>query len=196
MAGGRALDVVAVAASAGGLRALSRLLSGLPADFPAAVVVVQHLSPDHLSLMAEILRGRTALPVHQAGAGDRLLPGRVYIAPPDYHVLARPDGTLALWQGQRVHFVRPSASVLFESVAANWGAHAIAVVLTGTGGDGAEGVTAIKLAGGTVIVQDEATSEYFGMPGAAIHTGNVDLVLPLDEIAGTLNRLLRPGALA
>jgi two-component system, chemotaxis family, protein-glutamate methylesterase/glutaminase len=189
-------DIVAIASSAGGLRALSHLLAALPPEFPAALVAVQHLQPLHVSTMAEILRARIALPVHQARDGDRLTTGKVLIAPPDYHVVAQPDGTLALSHGERVHFSRPSASVLFKSVAACWGSHAIAVVLTGAGRDGVEGVTAIKHAGGTVIAQDEASSEVFGMPAAAILTGNVDLILPLDEIAGTLVRLLRPGALA
>ena len=94
-----------------------------------------------------------------------------------------PDGTLSLTQSKLVHFLRPSADLLFESVAASYGERAIAVVLTGTGSDGAMGVQAIKKMGGTVIAQDEAIAEFFGMPSAAIHSGRVDFVLPLDEIA-------------
>ena len=183
-------DVVALAASAGGLTALSGVLSGLPSDFPAAIVIVQHLDPRHRSLMADILSRRTPLLVRQAAEGAHLTPAMAYIAPPDRHLLVNPDGTLSLSQSELVHFVRPSADLLFESVAASYKDRAIAVVLSGTGSDGAMGVQAIKKMGGTVIVQDEKTSEFFGMPGAAIHTGNTDFILPLDEIAHALITLV------
>src|SRR5438477_12809936 len=147
-------DVVALAASAGGLTALSRVLAALPADFPATLVVVQHLDPRHRSLMADILSRRTPLRVKQAEEGDPLRPATVYIAPPNRHLLVNPDGTLSLSQSELVHFVRPSADLLFESVAASFKDRAIAVVLTGTGSDGSMGVKAIKKMDGTVIVQD------------------------------------------
>jgi two-component system chemotaxis response regulator CheB len=183
-------DVVALAASAGGLAALSQVLAGLPADFPAAIVIVQHLDPRHRSLMADILSRRTHLIVKQAEEGDRLQPGIVFIAPPDRHLLVNQDGSLSLSQSELVHFVRPSADLLFESIAASYKESAIAVVLTGTGSDGAMGVQAIKKMGGTVIVQDRQSAEFFGMPGAAIQTGDVDFVLPLDEISPALVTLV------
>jgi two-component system, chemotaxis family, protein-glutamate methylesterase/glutaminase len=186
-------DVVAVAASAGGLKALSDVLTALPADFPAAVVVVQHLDPRHRSLMADILSRRTALEVKQADEADRLRPGTVYIAPPNQHLLVNPDASLSLAQTKLVHFVRPSADLLFESVAATYKDRAIAVVLTGTGSDGTMGVQAIKKMGGTVIAQDEATSQFFGMPSSAIATGSVDFVLPLKEIPSALVTLVTTG---
>jgi two-component system chemotaxis response regulator CheB len=185
-----AFDVVAMAASAGGLGAIGQVLAGLPAVFPAAVVVVQHLDPRHRSLMAELLGRRTNLRVKQAQDGDWLIPATVYIAPPDRHLLLNPDGSLSLSQSELVHFVRPSADLLFESVAASYKNRAIAVVLTGTGSDGTMGVQAIKKMGGMVLAQDEGTSDFFGMPGAAIQTGNVDFILPLDEIPATLVRLV------
>ena len=188
-----AFDVVALAASAGGLTALSRVLTDLPADFPAALLVVQHLDPRHRSLMADILGRRTALRVKQAEEGDRFLPGTVYVAPPDRHLLVNPDGTLSLSRTELVHFVRPSADLLFESVAATSKQRAIAVVLTGTGVDGTMGVRAIKKMGGTVIVQNEQTSEFFGMPSAAIQTGCVNFILPLDEIPKALLALVVRG---
>ncbi len=191
-----AYDVVAVTASAGGLKALSQVLSALPADFPAAVVLVQHLDPRHRSLMADILSRRTPLLVKEAEQGDRVLPGTVFVAPPNRHLLADPDGSLSLSQTELVHFLRPSADLLFESVAACYRERAIAVVLTGTGSDGAMGVQAIKKMGGTVIAQDEATSEFHGMPGAAIATGSVDFVLPLKEIAPALVMLVTTGEAA
>lgn len=189
-----AFDVVAIASSAGGLSALSQVLSGLPKDFPAAIAVVQHLDPRHNSLLAHILSRRTVLRVKQAEEGDRLQAGSVYIAPPNRHLLINSDGTLSLTESKRVHFVRPSADLMFESAAASFKDRAIAVVLTGTGRDGAMGLQAIQKLGGTIIAQDEATSEFFGMPGAAIDTGSVDFVLPLGEISSALVRLVTMGA--
>jgi two-component system, chemotaxis family, protein-glutamate methylesterase/glutaminase len=185
-----AFDVVALAASAGGLKALSTVLAGLPASYPGALVIVQHLDPRHRSLMADILDRRTPLRVIQAVDGDRLCSGTTFIAPPDRHLLVNSDGTLSLTQSELVHFVRPSADLLFESLAASYKERAIAVVLTGTGSDGQMGVQAIKKMGGTVIVQDQESSEFFGMPGAAIKTGIVDFILPLDEIAPALITLM------
>jgi len=185
-----AFEIVALAASAGGLRALSEVLAALPGAFPASIVVVQHLDPRHRSLMAEILNRRTKLRVKEAQEGERLEIGTAYIAPPNRHLLVAPDRTLSLSQSELVHFVRPSADLLFESVAASFTKHAIAVVLSGTGSDGSMGVQAIKKMGGTVIAQDEKSSEFFGMPEAAIHTGSADFVLPLDEISAALITLV------
>jgi two-component system, chemotaxis family, protein-glutamate methylesterase/glutaminase len=186
----RPFEVVALAASAGGLKALSEVLAPIPADFRVPIVLVQHLDRSHRSLMAEILGRRTALEVRQAADGDRLHAGGVWVAPPDHHLLVNCDGTLSLTRTELVHFVRPSADLMFESMAAGYRDRSIAVVLTGTGVDGEMGVRAVKKMGGTVIVQDEATSEYFGMPGAAIKTGSVDLILPLSEIAPALIALV------
>ena len=191
-----AFDIVALAASAGGLRALSQVLAALPADFPAAIVVVQHLDPRHRSLMADILSRRTSLQVKEAKEGTRLSPGSAYIAPPNRHLLVNSDSTLSLSQSELVHFVRPSADLLFESVAASYKDRSIAVVLSGTGSDGSMGVKAIKKMGGTVIVQDEKTAEFFGMPGAAVQTGSVDFILPLDEIPSALVILVITGDVA
>jgi two-component system, chemotaxis family, protein-glutamate methylesterase/glutaminase len=190
---GAAFDVVAIAASAGGLTALSKVLAALPGNFPAAVAVVQHLDPRHQSLLAQILNKRTQLRVEEASEGGRLSPGTVCIAPPNRHLLVNSDGTLSLSQSELVHFVRPSADLLFESVAASYKQRAIATVLTGSGSDGNMGVKAIKKMGGTVIAQDEASAEFFGMPGAAIQTGSVDFILPLDEIAPALITLVIQG---
>ena len=186
-------DIVAVAASAGGLTALIEVLTDLPTDFKAAIVIVQHLDPRHPSLMAEILSRRTVLKVIQAKEGDKLTPGTVYIAPPNNHLLINGDGKVSLSQSEMVHFLRPSADLLFESVAASYQERAIAVVLSGTGTDGAMGVEAIKKMGGTVIVQDAKTAEFPGMPAAAIKTGNVDFILPLAEISLALRTLIMSG---
>jgi two-component system, chemotaxis family, protein-glutamate methylesterase/glutaminase len=184
-------DIVALAASAGGLKALTDVLGGLGMDFPAPLVVVQHLDPRHRSLMAEILGKRTAIPAKEASEGDRMVPGHIYVAPPNRHLLVNADGTLSLTQTELVHFVRPSADLLFESTAAAYRERAIAVVLSGSGKDGSMGVKAIKKMGGTVIVQDEKTAEFVGMPEAARETGAVDFVLPLSEIAAALQTLVK-----
>ncbi|MCX5683994.1 MAG: chemotaxis protein CheB [Planctomycetota bacterium] len=186
--------MVALVASAGGLTALSKVLSGLSANFPAAIVVVQHLDPRHRSLMADILCRRTTLAVKQAEDGEPVQRGTIYIAPPDRHLLVNTDHTLSLTQSELVHFVRPSGDLLLESVAASYKGRAIAVILTGTGSDASMGAGAIKKMGGTVIAQNEETCEFFGMPGAAIHAGAVDYVLPLDEIAEALLSLVVKGA--
>lgn len=184
-------EIVALAASAGGLKALTDVLATLPVDFPAPIVVVQHLDPRHRSLMAEILGKRTVIPVKEAREGDCIAPGQVYVAPPNRHLLVNADGSLSLTQTELVHFVRPSADLLFESTAAAYRDRAIAVVLSGSGKDGAMGVRAIKKMGGTVIVQDEKSSEFFGMPEAALQTGAVDFVLPLHEIGPALQTLVK-----
>jgi two-component system chemotaxis response regulator CheB len=187
---GAAFDIVALAASAGGLQALGCVLAGLPATFPAATVVVQHLDPRHRSLIADILGRRTALKVREAREGDVLSAGVVFTAPPNRHLLVNPDATVSLSQSELVHFVRPSADLLFESMAASFKDRAIAVVLSGMGVDGAMGLRAVRKMGGTIIVQDEATSEFFGMPAAAIGTGTANFILPLNEIADALTTLV------
>jgi two-component system, chemotaxis family, protein-glutamate methylesterase/glutaminase len=162
----------------------------MPGDLKAIVVIVQHVDPRHRSLMPQVIGRRSRLPVVHAGDGDRLEAGCVYLAPPDRHLLVRRPGVVLLTDTELVNFVRPSADLLFESVAAVYGPRAIAVVLTGTGHDGALGVTAIKQRGGCVVAQDEASSEFFGMPSSAIKTGAVDYILGLDEIAPKLVTLM------
>ena len=178
--------VIGIATSAGGLSALSRLLSALPPTLDAAILIVQHLDPARPSHLADILGRRTPLPVKQAAGKDRLHTGAVFIAPPGAHLLVDPEGTISLSHQPPVHFVRPAADRLFESIAGSFGSRAVAVVLTGTGHDGATGAQEVKRAGGRVIVQDESTSVFFGMPRSAIDAGQVDLVLPLDKIAPAL----------
>jgi two-component system chemotaxis response regulator CheB len=186
-------SIVAIASSAGGVAALSSIVAQLPENFAVPVVIVQHLDPHHRSLLAEILAKGARLAVKQASDGDPIEAGTVYIAPPDRHLLVSPDMRVTLADTELVHFVRPSADLLFESVAACCRERALAVVLTGSGSDGALGVTAVKKMGGTVIAQNEATSAFFGMPGAAIATGHVDFILPLDDIPGALVKLVCGG---
>lgn len=182
--------IVAVASSAGGVQGLIALLGGLGPDLPVPVLVVQHLDPRHRTVIADVLSRRTDLPVKLAEDEERALPGTVYIAPPDRHLLVGPDGVLALSRTELVHFVRPSADLLFESVAASYGPRAIACVLTGTGVDGAMGLDAVKSRGGTVLAQDPLTAEFKGMPQAAVDTGTVDFVLSLEEIPSVIRGLV------
>jgi two-component system chemotaxis response regulator CheB len=181
-----AFDIVAIASSAGGVTALSELLAELPSSFPSTILIVQHLSPNYVSHLAEILARKAQLPVKPAENGEKARPGTIYVAPPDQHLLISADRTLSLTQTELVHFLRPSADVLIKSIAAAYGKRAIAVVLTGTGTDGAMGVKAIHQTGGKVIVQDPQTAEFNAMPKNAIATGSVDFILPLPEIAEKL----------
>ena len=180
---------VAVGASAGGLAALECLLSGLPDDFPAAVLVVQHLDRRHPSLLPELMARYARLPVRPAKEGDVIEGGTVYIGVPDLHLQAG-DHQVRLADTPLVHFTRPSVDRLFQSVAVVYGRSAIGVILTGTGADGADGVVAVHAAGGTTIVQDPKEAAYPGMPRAAVATGCVDYVLPLVAIAPALVRLV------
>ena len=182
--------IVAVAASAGGITALGRVLGGLPAEFPVPVVVVQHLDPRHKTIIAEVLGRRAKEQVVLAQDGERAEPGTIYVAPPNHHLLVEAEGVLVLSSSELVHFLRPSADLLFESVAGAYGPRAIACVLTGTGSDGAMGVSAIKSRGGTVIAEDPDLAQFKGMPEAAIATGAVDFILPLDEIAAVIRGLV------
>jgi two-component system, chemotaxis family, protein-glutamate methylesterase/glutaminase len=186
--------IVAVAASAGGVTALSRVISGLPQGFPVPVVIVQHLDPRHKTIIAEVLGRRAQLPVRLAEEGERAKPGVIYVAPPNHHLLVEADGVLMLSSSELVHFLRPSADLLFESVAGTYGPRAIACVLTGTGSDGSMGASAVKSRGGTVIAEDPELADFRGMPDAVIAAGAVDFVLPLDEIATVICGLVEPSA--
>jgi len=184
--------VVALAASAGGVGALGEVLSGLPADFPAAVLVVQHRTAQEPFQLPEVLGCRTALRVEQASDGAILRPATVFLAPPDWHLLVNTDGTLSLSQSAKLHHVRPSADRLFESLATSFKERAIAVVLTGAASDGSGGVPIIKHLGGVVIAQNTSKAEVPGMPRSAIATGAVDFVVPLHGIAPLLGMLVAP----
>jgi two-component system, chemotaxis family, protein-glutamate methylesterase/glutaminase len=183
-------DLVAVAASAGGVQALSTFVGALSPDFPVPVLVVQHLDPRHDTTLADILDRRSTVRVKLAEAGEHVKRGTVYIAPPDHHLLVDEHGALSLSDRARTHFVRPSADLLFESIAEAYGARAIVCVLTGTGHDGAEGVRSVKARGGTVIVEDPKTARFPGMPDAAVGTGYADLVCSLGDIPAAIHDLL------
>lgn len=183
-----------IASSMGGIQALRPILAALPAGLPAYVVVVQHLEPGRRSRLAEVLGMVSALPVCEALGGEALNDGRVFVAPPDRHVVVGAAGHLQLSDAPPVRFSRPAADPLFVSAAERFGAGVVAVVLTGCDSDGSAGVRAIKDGGGTVLVQDPATAAAESMPRSAIATGTADDVLPLEQIAGRIVRAVTQSA--
>ena len=183
--------IVALVCSAGGLGALSVVLGGLPCDFPAAVVVLQHQRPDPPSRLAEILARRCVLPVSQAHHGAELRGGRVLVVPSGKHALVTEENRLALITADGPPPYRPSADLLLTSLALVAASRTIAVILSGGGNDGATGATAVHDFGGVVIASDRSSSEHFEMPAAAIgRDGAVDYVLPVDEISRKLVTLV------
>jgi two-component system, chemotaxis family, protein-glutamate methylesterase/glutaminase len=183
--------MVVIAASAGGVQALQKLLSALPPDFPLPIAVVQHRTGNPPNLLARVLGRHTALTVKTAEQGEPLAAGTVYLAPPRQHLIVRADESLALFDGQKIRHVHSSANPLFASAARVYGERVIAVVLTGGDRDATDGVQTVKQSGGIVLAQDEATSMVFAMPQSAIETGAVRAVLPLGEIAPEILRLAR-----
>ena len=187
---------MAVAASTGGPNALADLFAGLPADLPVPVVIAQHMPPMFTRQLAERLTARFAVRVEEGRAGVSLTPGHAWVAPGDYHMVLARDAAgvrLALNQDPPEQSCRPAADVLFRSVAKAFGPAALGVVLTGMGQDGLRGCEAIRAAGGRVIVQDEATSVVWGMPGAVARAGLADRVLPLAQLAPEVVRRVRVG---
>lgn len=180
-------DLVAIGASAGGLHALTEVLRPIPLDFPG-IVVVQHLDPKHKSHLATLLASRTSKQVKEAEHGEPILPGIVYIAPPDQHLLVGP-GKIQLAHSQLVHFSRPSIDLMFESVAGMYGSRSVGVILSGSNHDGAVGIRAIQEAGGTTMAQDPTTAEFRTMPQAAIATGCVDFIVSIAELGVALQKI-------
>jgi two-component system, chemotaxis family, protein-glutamate methylesterase/glutaminase len=183
------VSVVALACSSGGLRALREILSALPPQFPIPIIVAQHRGDLKESYLPEILRASTSLTVRDAEHGERLAPGTVHLCPAGRHIQVTPAGTLRITDGPKINFVKPSADLLFQSLAETYGERAAVVVLTGNGIDGSRGAWAVRKAGGVVIAQDEASSDYPAMPVSAIDLGRADLVLPLDRIPFALTCL-------
>ena len=190
-------DLVVVGASAGGVEALIRLVSGLPRDFGAAVLVVLHLTPNASSNLPAILARAGRLPAAHARDGEPIQAGRILVAPPDRHLLVR-DGHARLSSGPSENLHRPAVDVLFRSAAVNRDGRTVGVVLSGALDDGADGLRTIAMAGGLAVVQDPADALVPSMPMSALEAANVDHVLPADEIGRQLPDLLREphGAIA
>lgn len=182
--------IVVIGTSLGGLRALVELLGGLPAGFAAPLAVVQHRSPDTGGL-AGLLQSYTALEVLEAEDKQPLEPGRVYLAPADYHMLVE-QTWIALSTDAPVVHARPSIDVLFESAAIAYGPAAVGVILTGASDDGAAGLACVRRAGGLALVQDPADAVCPVMPRAALAAAGADRLLPLAQIAPALTALVSP----
>jgi two-component system response regulator WspF len=174
--------LVALGASTGGPDALARVLASLPPGLPAGVVIVQHIAVDFAPSLAAWLQGRCRLPVRVARAGDTPRPGEVLLAGTDDHLVLRPDRSLAYTPDPSDFPYRPSVDVFFSSLAAGWSRPGVAVVLTGMGSEGAQGLLRLRQAGWHTIAQDQATCVVYGMPRAAAAAGAACQVLPVDEI--------------
>jgi two-component system chemotaxis response regulator CheB len=189
-------EIVVIGSSTGGPNALTEVLSGLPADFPAPIVIVQHLPANFTPFLARRLDAAGPLAVHEAATGDRLVPGQAWIAPGDRHLEVHAASTgfeLRTTDGPLVNSCRPAADVLFHSASAACGASTLAVVLTGMGQDGLAGCRAIREAGGQIIAQDRETSVVWGMPGQVTGAGLADAVLPVAEIGAEIVRRVAVG---
>lgn len=185
-------EVVVIGVSTGGPTALGKILPGFPSDFPLPVLVVQHMPPLFTRLLAERLNSTCQLRVEEASQGRLIEPGRILIAPGDFHMKVTSTGGkagVALDQTPRLNSCRPAVDALFSSTGEVYGGAAVAVILTGMGQDGLRGVEILKAQGASVLAQDEASSVVWGMPGAVVNAGLADRVLPLDELVPEVLRL-------
>ena len=192
------IDIVALGTSTGGPNALAEMLPGIAQPFPVPIVIVQHMPPLFTRLLAERLNKQCAIEIHEGEEGAVLKPGEAWIAPGDYHMtVVRTEGVtkLALQQEAPENSCRPAVDVLFRSVARLYGVSTLAVVLTGMGSDGVKGSQVVKEFGGQVIVQDEASSVVWGMPGQVAGAGLAEGMFPLSGMAKEIDRRVRGGRL-
>lgn len=191
--GAMAYDVVGIGASWGGVDALCTLVAALPKDWSVPVVIVQHLHPSSDAALVRILGKLTSLAVHDVEDKDIIEAGHIYIAPANYHLLVEQDKSFSLSIDAPVNFSRPSIDVTFKCLAKVFQQRCIGLVMTGANSDGAEGIKTIKAEGGYVMVQSPESAEATIMPEAAIATGVVDAILPLEALLPHLLQLLRNG---
>ncbi len=185
--------LVLIGCSTGGPGALHHIIPKLPADLQAAVLVVQHMPPGFTRSLAQRLDELSPIRVKEAEAGDRLQNGRVLIAPGGYHMTVDADGRIRLNQDPPMHGVRPAVDKTFESVVPIWQDRMIGVILTGMGYDGGKGMVSLKKVGGRTIAEDASTCVVYGMPKVAVELGAADQVLPVQDIADAIARLVREG---
>ncbi len=183
------VDIVVIGTSTGGPNALSTVLPKIPEDFPVPILIVQHMPPIFTSHLAERLNQLSKIHVHEAADGELLVPGGAWIAPGNFHLTIRRQGTqlkAVLNQETPENSCRPAVDVLFRSAAELFGASVLSVIMTGMGQDGARGCGVVRQAGGRVVVQDEATSVVWGMPGAVVNAGHAHQIVPIQRIAGEI----------
>lgn len=190
------IDAIAIGASTGGPNALAEIFAALPANLPAPIFIVQHMPPMFTELLAERLSKGSKIPTVEARSGTTVEAGRAWIAPGDYHLVVAREGAGVVTKVQQdppENACRPAVDPLFRSVAAHYGRHCLAVVLTGMGQDGLRGSESIRAVGGQILAQDEATSVVWGMPGFVVRSGLADKVLPLPMIAAEIVRRVKVG---
>lgn len=187
-------DIIVIAASAGGVETLTELIRELPAELPAAIFIALHVPAHSPSLLPQILSRQGRLPAEHPGDGEAIRPGRIYIAPPDRHLLLEP-GRIRLTRGPHENGHRPAADPMFRTAALAYGPRVVGVVLSGTLDDGTAGLAAIQQRGGVTVVQDPDDALYSGMPRSALEAVQVDYCLPLAGIAGLIARLADEPAL-
>jgi two-component system, chemotaxis family, protein-glutamate methylesterase/glutaminase len=183
------MKAVVIGGSAGGLSALSEILSHLPGDFPYPIMVVLHLAPTAGRQLPQLLSARCKLAVKEAEDTEKICPGCVYVAPADYHLLVERDNTMSLSVDEAVNFSRPSIDVLFQSAAESYGPSLVGIVLTGASQDGSHGLSRIKEFGGLAIVQNPSSAQAPLMPSSAINATEVDHILNLANIGYFLAEL-------
>jgi two-component system chemotaxis response regulator CheB len=185
--------VVVIGASTGGPKALQQVLADLPADLPAAVIVVQHMPPGFTRSLAQRLNDVSGLTVSEASEGDRLALGMVLLAPGDFHLKLDQGKKVSLDHGPRRNHVRPAVDVAMETAVQLYGSTVLGVVLTGMGSDGAAGAKCIKQAGGKVIAEDESTTVVYGMPRSVVEANLADEVVPLPQVAAAIVEMVKNG---
>ena len=181
-----ACELVVIGGSAGGMEVLNLLLAALPARFAPAVMIVMHLPPEPPSYLVHALAHRCALPVIEPDAGEEIMPGRVHVAPPGYHMLVEVDRTVALSTDAAVSFSRPSIDVLFESAATVYRERLLALLLSGANDDGAQGLQCVRALGGITWVQEPGTASSPDMPRTAIERGAADYIYSPETMARRL----------
>lgn len=186
----RRVRVVLIGSSTGGPRALHEVVSHLPGDLSAGVLIVQHMPAGFTRSLAERLDDLSSLKVKEAEAGDRIVPGTALLAPGGFHMTVNKVGVIALDQNPPVNGVRPSVDVTLAAVVSQYGKHCLSVILTGMGADGARGVALLHAAGGYVVAEHESTCVVYGMPRAVVEGGYADAVVPLGHIASEITRLV------
>ena len=175
-------EAIVIGVSAGGIMTLNTILRHLPSDFALSIIIVQHQHPHSDAFIAEFLDNRCSLTVKQADEKEIIMPGKIYIAPPNYHLMIEEDRTFSLTIDKRVHYARPSIDILFETAADVFNEKLVGIILTGANDDGSRGLKKIKESGGLTIVQDPDTAEIDTMPKAAIASTKIDYILPLEKI--------------